>query len=158
MHRLEVFLKPSLPDARGLGLVKDIADLGITTVSDARVVDIYWLDADLTPEQGDLIGGYLLSDPVTQNYRSFALAAGDGWSAPGTQEGTGGQPYIIEVAHNPGVTDPVESTVMKAIKDLGVTAVKGVKTARRYLIHGQLDEAELDTICSRLLVNPIIQH
>lgn len=158
MHRLEVFLKPSLPDARGLGLVKDIADLGITTVSDARVVDIYWLDADLTPEQGDLIGGYLLSDPVTQNYRSFALAAGDGWSAPGTQEGPGGQPYIIEVAHNPGVTDPVESTVMKAIKDLGVTAVKGVKTARRYLIHGQLDEAELDTICSRLLVNPIIQH
>jgi len=158
MHRLEVFLKPSLPDARGLGLVKDIADLGITTVSDARVVDIYWLDADLTPEQGDLIGGYLLSDPVTQNYRSFALAAGDGWSAPGAQEGPGGQPYIIEVSHNPGVTDPVESTVMKAIKDLGVTAVNGVKTARRYLIHGQLDEAELDTICSRLLVNPIIQH
>ena len=158
MHRLEVFLKPSLPDARGLGLVKDIADLGITTVSDARVVDIYWLDADLTPEQGDLIGGYLLSDPVTQDYRSFALAAGDGWSAPGAQEGPGGQPYIIEVSHNPGVTDPVESTVMKAIKDLGVTAVNGVKTARRYLIHGQLDEAELDTICSRLLVNPIIQH
>ncbi|MBU2608745.1 MAG: phosphoribosylformylglycinamidine synthase subunit PurL, partial [Chloroflexi bacterium] len=114
--------------------------------------------ADLTPEQGDLIGGYLLSDPVTQDYRSFALAAGDGWSAPGAQEGPGGQPYIIEVSHNPGVTDPVESTVMKAIKDLGVTAVNGVKTARRYLIHGQLDEAELDTICSRLLVNPIIQH
>jgi phosphoribosylformylglycinamidine (FGAM) synthase-like amidotransferase family enzyme len=58
MHRLEVFLKPSLLDARGLGLVKDIADLGITTVSDARVVDIYWLDADLTPEQGDTDAGY----------------------------------------------------------------------------------------------------
>jgi len=27
MRRLEVFLKPSLPNARGLGLVKDIAGL-----------------------------------------------------------------------------------------------------------------------------------
>ena len=30
MHRIEVRLKSHLPDARGLGLVKDIQDLGIT--------------------------------------------------------------------------------------------------------------------------------
>ena len=49
MYRAEVRLKTHLPDARGQGLVKDVCDLGITTVSDIRVVDIYWLDADLTP-------------------------------------------------------------------------------------------------------------
>jgi len=48
MHRVEVCLKSYLPDARGLGLVRDIYDLGITTVSDVRVVDVYWLDANLT--------------------------------------------------------------------------------------------------------------
>ena len=37
MHRLEVFLKPHLPDARGLGLVKDIADLGINGAQAVRV-------------------------------------------------------------------------------------------------------------------------
>ena len=40
MHRVEVRLKSHLPDARGLGLVRDIHDLGITTISDVRVVDV----------------------------------------------------------------------------------------------------------------------
>ena len=69
MHRIEVRLKSHLPDARGLGLVRDIHDLGITTVSQARVVDIYWLDADLTTEELDIICRQLLADPVTQEDR-----------------------------------------------------------------------------------------
>ncbi|MDZ4245966.1 MAG: phosphoribosylformylglycinamidine synthase subunit PurS, partial [Dehalococcoidia bacterium] len=62
-------MKSHLPDARGLGLVRDIHDLGITTVSQVRVVDIYWLDADLTTEELDIICRQLLADPVTQDYR-----------------------------------------------------------------------------------------
>ncbi len=69
MHRVEIYLKSHLSDARGLSLVRDIYDLGITTVSNIRVVDIYWLDADLTPEELDLICHHLLADPVTQDYR-----------------------------------------------------------------------------------------
>jgi len=44
IHRIEVRLKSSFPDARGLGLVKDITDLGITVVSSASVTDVYYLD------------------------------------------------------------------------------------------------------------------
>ena len=73
MHRVEVSLKSHLPDARGLGLVKDIHDLGITTVSDVRVVDIYWLDADLAPDELELICQRLLADPVTQEYQYSTL-------------------------------------------------------------------------------------
>ncbi len=69
MHRIEVSLKNHLPDARGLGLVRDIRDLGITAVSQVRVVDIYWLEADLTPDKLDLICRGLLADPITQEYR-----------------------------------------------------------------------------------------
>ena len=68
MHRIEVRLKSHLPDARGQGLVKDIRDLGITTISDVRVVDIYWLDAELSPETLELIGQRLLADQVTQTF------------------------------------------------------------------------------------------
>ncbi len=68
MHRVEVRLKPHLPDARGLGLVKDIHDLGITTVSDVRVVDIYWLEADLTPDKLELVCQNLQADPVIQDH------------------------------------------------------------------------------------------
>ncbi len=165
MHRVEVRLNPRLPDARGLGLVKDISDLGITTVSDVRVVDIYWLDGDLTPDELDLVGQRLLADLVTQEYQCFTLStAGDGslpWpsSALDAQDkGSDRQSHVIEVTYNPGVTDPVEGTVMKAIRDLGVEGVSAVKTAKRYLLQGRLNRDEVETICSRLLVNPIIQH
>jgi len=184
MHRIEVRLKPHLPDARGLGLVREIHDLGITTVSNVRVLDIYWLDADLSPDRLDLICRSLLADPVTQEYQYFTPAIdvkgnlkGDikesvkGRSpfttnpSPSPYQGegdTGGevnnQSHTVEVAYNAGVTDPVEDTILKAVQDLGITGVRGVKTAKRYLIQGQLDAQQLETICNRLLVNPIIQH
>ena len=69
MHRIEISLKKHVPDARGLGLVEDIADLGIKSVSTALVRDVYYLDAKLTPKQLDLIGRELLADPVTQEYQ-----------------------------------------------------------------------------------------
>ena len=55
MHRIEISLKSHLPDTRGLGLVKDIADLGIKSVIDAKTTDIYYLDAKLTKSQLELI-------------------------------------------------------------------------------------------------------
>ena len=66
IHRIEVRLKRGLTDSRGSSLIKDIHYLGITTVSDVRVVDIYLLDADLTPDELDLICQSLLADPVIQ--------------------------------------------------------------------------------------------
>jgi len=192
MHRVEVRLKSHLPDARGLGLVRDIHDLGIKTVSNVRVVDIYWLDADLPPDSLDLVCRSLLADPVTQEYQYFTLSIdvkvnlndniegsleGDNWGSekgrspslynpplsPYQGEGDKGgevtkHTHTVEVAYNAGVTDPVEETVLKAIKDLGIENVRAVKTAKRYLLEGKLDEPELDIICRRLLVNPIIQH
>ena len=149
MHKVEIHLKSHLSDARGLSLVRDICDLGITAVLDIRVVDIYWLDADLTPEELDLICR-LLADPVTQDYRCEP--------SPSDESEIGNGHFTIEVAYNAGVDDPVEDTIMKAVQDLGVEDVSGVKTAKRYLIQGQLDTRQLETICNRLLVNPIIQH
>ena len=150
MHTIEVSLKPHLPDARGLSLVRDIHDLGITSVSDVRVVDIYWLDADLTPNTLELVCRQLLADPVTQEYRCGQ------YPRPGDEAST--NYHRVEVAYNAGVTDPVEGTIIKALKDLGVSEVRGVKTAKRYLIEGQLAEPQLEAICDKLLVNPIIQH
>ncbi|MFC1948629.1 phosphoribosylformylglycinamidine synthase subunit PurL [Chloroflexota bacterium] len=150
MHRIEVRLKSHLPDARGSGLVKDIQDLGITTVSDVRVVDIYWFDAELTSDKLGRICQELLSDPVAQEYQYDSTfdaggEAGDGY-------------HTIEVAYNAGVADPVEETVMKAVRDLAIDGVQQVRTTRRYIISGKLDEEQLEVICNRLLVNPIIQH
>jgi len=146
MHRIEIRLKHDFLDAKGLGLVRDIHDQGITAVSDVHVVDIYWLDADLTSDELELICRSLLADPVIQEYQYDR----DSWGGDGY--------HVIEVAYNAGVTDPVEATIMKAVRDLGIEKVRAVRTAKRYLIEGQLDKRRLDVVCDRLLVNPIIQH
>jgi len=150
VHRVEVRIKKQLPDARGEGLVKDIFDLGITSVSDVRVVDVYWLDDDLTPDELALICQRLLADPITQDY--FC-----GQHSP-AEEATSAGIHTVEVAYNAGVADPVEGSVLKAIQDLGISRVRAVKTAKKYLIAGQLNGEQMELICSRLLVNPIIQH
>ena len=150
MHRVEVRLKSHLPDARCAGLVKDIRDLGIETVSDVRVVDIYWLDAELSSDKLDLICCSLLADPVIQDYHYDSTIAADADTVSNHR--------VVEVTYNPGVMDPVEETVMKAVRDLGIVDVRAVKTAKRYIIEGALDNGQLDSICGKLLVNPIIEH
>ncbi|MFC1914512.1 phosphoribosylformylglycinamidine synthase subunit PurS, partial [Chloroflexota bacterium] len=150
MHKVEVSLKSHLPDARGQGLVKDIADLGVSTVSDVRVIDIYWLDADLTSAELELICRGLLDDSVTQDYSSDSNLS--------VVEKLGFDRHVVEVAYNPGVADPVEASILKAIRDLGISGVRAVKTAKKYLIKGELSRQQLDIICNRLLINPVIQH
>ncbi|MFA5761748.1 MAG: phosphoribosylformylglycinamidine synthase subunit PurL [Dehalococcoidales bacterium] len=148
MHRIEVCIKQQLPDSAGQGLLKGISDLGINNVSDVRVIDVYWLDAELENEELELICKRLLADPITQDY-SY-----DSTIDKSSEDGL----HSIEVAYNAGVADPVEETAMKAVKDLGIDKVKAIKTAKRYLIKGNLDKNDMDIICGRLLVNPIIQH
>ena len=150
MHRIEATLKNGLPDARGQGLVKDILDLGITSVSAALVVDVYWLDANLDTDDLETICQSLLADPVTQNYRH--------WTGSSPAGSTWHRKQRVEVAYNAGVTDPVEGTVIKAVADLGIKGVRTVKTGKLYLFEGNLKPGELETISQRLLVNPIIQH
>jgi phosphoribosylformylglycinamidine synthase len=148
MHRIEIILNKHVPDARGLGLVGDIADLGIKSISTAQVRDIYYLDAKLTPKQLDLIGRELLADPVTQDYRCDALSSEE--HKPGV--------HVVEVAYKAGVVDPVEETVMIGLRDLGIKNVKAVKTAKLYILEGKLTAKQLDNVSSKLLVNPIIHR
>jgi len=148
VHRIEVYLKSQLTDARGESLLRDILDLGINIVSSVRVVDIYWLDAKLKSEELELICRQLLADPVTHDYQHEYRNRAE------PDEGV----CSVEVAYNAGVTDPVEETVMKAVRDLGIVGIRSVKTGRRYLIKGQLGGDELEVITTRLLVNPIIQY
>jgi phosphoribosylformylglycinamidine (FGAM) synthase PurS component len=50
MHRIEISLKNHVPDARGLGLVEDIADLGIKSVTAAKVTDMLLSGREADPK------------------------------------------------------------------------------------------------------------
>ncbi len=148
MQRVEVSLLPHMPDARGRSLERDIYDLGISSVNRVRVLDVYYFDGNVTAEEVETLCREALTDTLTQAYRI----------GPGSYDTIDGDSFSYEVAYNAGVEDPVEDSILKTIADLGITSINTVKTAIRYELYGNPTQAELKTICSRLLVNPTVQH
>ena len=148
IYSIEVCLKAGQPDPRGEGIARGIHDLGIHT-KDISVAtsDIYWLDGALTPVELERVARELLVDPITQEYNCSPLQPEDTADI-----------HNISVTYNPGVTDPVEETIMQALSNMGLANVRAAKTAQHYRIAGALNSAELDMIKARLLVNPIIQR
>ncbi|MDD5255041.1 MAG: phosphoribosylformylglycinamidine synthase subunit PurS, partial [Candidatus Omnitrophica bacterium] len=142
--RIEVREKKGIFDAAGEGVKKDILDLGIKKVRHVRFIQVYTLEGDLTRAQINTICRELLSDTVTQDY--FLGTSGAGGSR------------ALEVAYNPGVMDPVEGSILKGVADLGIRGCRSVKTAKKYLIQGDLSSAQLATISEKLLCNKLIQH
>jgi phosphoribosylformylglycinamidine synthase II len=147
LSRVEVSVKPDLPDPRGEALKADIRDLGIGSVQQVRVSNVYLLEGKLTQKELELICRQLLADPIVEAYsigKSPLIAPQDA--------------LAVEVAYNPGVMDPVEESVSKGIRDLGVTTLKSVKTAKRYYLWGKISTADIELIANKLLVNSVIQH
>jgi phosphoribosylformylglycinamidine synthase len=143
--RIEVSVRDGFADPRSEGLQKDIHDLGIKTVKKAKVSNIYLLEGNLAEAELDKIGRELLTDPIVEQF-SYQ-------ETPPPADA-----HLIEVAYNPGVMDPVEESVRKGIKDLGITTVAAIKTAKRYLLWGEIPADILQSICDKLLVNSVVQH
>jgi phosphoribosylformylglycinamidine synthase len=144
LFRIEVSVKEGFADPGSEGLHKDISDLGITSVKKVQVKDIYLLEGNIDKTGLERICRELLTDPITQDYKTAAAAH------PADAR-------VIEVAYNPGVMDPVEESVKKGIRDLGLEA-EAVRTTKQYLLWGELPEEAITTICDKLLVNSVVQH
>ncbi|MFH1779391.1 MAG: phosphoribosylformylglycinamidine synthase subunit PurL [Candidatus Omnitrophota bacterium] len=149
--RVEVKNKKGIFDSTGEGIKKDIADLGISGVESVQVVQIYIIEGDIKKAQIRKIAQALLADPITQEYSLR--------DSPLIDKKAGGRGQsLVEVAYNPGVMDPVETSVKKGILDLGIKGVNSVKTAKKYIINGKASKSDLNIISEKLLYNRVIQH
>jgi phosphoribosylformylglycinamidine synthase len=146
MWTVEVFNKEGIFDAVSEDVKKGIQDLGITEIRDVRFVHIYRIYGSLDKKNIEVIATELLIDKVTQRYRINPKA-----------EDVKGS-HIVEVAYNPGVMDPVEESAVKGIKDLGINGVEGVRTAKKYIIEGNISAEKVNFIAEKLLCNKTIQH
>ncbi len=145
--RIEVKEKGGIPDSIGSAVARDIADLGVSAIRDVRVVSTYLLEGDISQEDVKRICEELLIDPVVQEF-SFALS----------RHQQSADHHIVEIAYNSGVMDPTEASTMKGIRDLGITSVKAVRTARQYHLFGFISPKELESITRGVLMNKLIQH
>ncbi|MCD4699183.1 MAG: phosphoribosylformylglycinamidine synthase subunit PurS, partial [Phycisphaerae bacterium] len=118
IYRVEVRLRKDFADPHAEGVLAQIRELGVETVSDVRSARLFFLEGHLSAEDARRVAAELLADPVIEE---FILGNG---SAP--SEAT-----VIEVHRKAGVMDPVAASAEQAIRDMGLE-VSSVRTARRY--------------------------
>jgi phosphoribosylformylglycinamidine synthase len=94
-----------------------------------------------------MIASELLSDRITECYRVNSKSAFRKYKFP-----------IIEVLYKKGVTDTVAESIVKAIRDLGITKHVKINTGHKYCIHGNVSRTVLDKIASKLLANTLVQE
>ncbi|MBN2317248.1 MAG: phosphoribosylformylglycinamidine synthase subunit PurL [Sedimentisphaerales bacterium] len=144
--RFEVYNKPDFSDVHGQSVLEDVAELGIRSVQAVQSAKVFLIEADFDKNFADRVARELLTDPVCEEYYI-------GRSGPpaGLARAT-----LIEVHLKSGVTDPVAESVMAAVTDMGANA-DNVRTARKYVMLGQLSQNETNTIAKKLLSNDCIE-
>ncbi len=144
--RFEIFNRAGVADVHGNSVLEDINELGISSIEAVQSAKVFLIEADFDEDFAQRLGKELLTDPVCEEYYI-------GRSGPpaGLAKAT-----LIEVHLKSGVTDPVAESVMAAIGDMGFTA-KTVRTARKYILLGDISENQTDTIAKKILANDCIE-
>jgi len=146
-YRVEIREKSGFFDAAGAAVKKDIEALGFKgRIKSVNTAQVYLIRGEITKSSIKKICEELLIDPITQTYS----CDGSFRDEPGVT--------AVEIAYNPGVMDPVEESLKKALGDLGIKDIEAVRTAKRYLIKGSLSISEIRQVAEKVLYNKVIQH
>jgi phosphoribosylformylglycinamidine synthase II len=144
--RVEVFNRSGVPDVQGNGVLEDVRELGVTSVEAVQSARVFLIEADCDAAFAERVARELLTDPVCEEFY-----IGRSGPPPGLAKAT-----LIEVHLKSGVTDPVAESVTAAIADMGVTP-SGVRTARKYVLLGDIRRSQIDTISKKILANDVIE-
>jgi phosphoribosylformylglycinamidine synthase II len=144
--RFEVFNRTGFTDVHGNSVLEDIKELGISSVEAVQSAKVFLIEADFDEAFAKRLAKELLADPVCEQYYI-------GRSGPpaGLAKAT-----LIEVHLKSGVTDPVAESVMAALTDMGVKA-NNVRTARKYVLLGNIKSDKVETIAKKILANDCIE-
>jgi len=143
---IEVGYKEGVFDATGEGIKKDILDLDIKGIKEVSARQLYLVEGKLPGEKIRIIAERILCDPVHQYYKVVDQSASPG----------GG--FSVEVWFKKGVTDNAGASVKKAIEDLKIKGVSEVRSGRKFIIEGNLNEEAIVNITTGLLANGVVEE
>ncbi len=146
--RFEITSRQGFADVHGKATLASIRELGVNSVQDVHFTRVYLIEADFDQAFAERVGRELLADPVCQDY-----CIGRSPAPAGTVQAS-----VIEVHLKSGVTDPTAESVMAGLKDMGANAVEGVRTARKYVLLGDITSDDAQNISRKLLANDCIEE
>lgn len=147
-HRIEVGVKPGVRDGRGESVRDQIREDLSIDVAEVGVLDVYTIDAQLSPAELERVRTELFTDPVIERSTIDAPLAS-------------GFDFAVEVGFLPGVTDNVGKSATEGIQDtLGRALTEGERAYRStlYTLRGGVSHDTCDHIARDLLANKLIER
>jgi phosphoribosylformylglycinamidine synthase len=149
-----LIVRSQLPrDPRAAALLADAHALGLARVMHFEIQELFFIEGDLAPSDQHRLAAELLSDPIAQasEWRSvdngvIRFLGADHHSR------------VIETALRPGVTDPVAEQIVRCAHMLGIDQVQRAATGKRFIVYGDLNDADYHTLAKRLLANDVIER
>lgn len=115
---------------------------------------LYYISGDLTKEKIEKSIHLLFQDQVTEKHKIHKMPL----SMKNTRSNRSikADNWEVEVFYKKEVTDPATSYILKALKDINISA-DNVRTGFRYVIKGSLKTEEVHLFSRRYLANLIVQ-
>ncbi|AEB09169.1 AIR synthase-related protein [Desulfobacca acetoxidans] len=146
--RLEIMLRPELPDAEGESIRRKAKEYFGLEFSQVRVIQVLTLDTDLSQQELEAIRCEVFTNPVTELSSYRPLAGSFDWA--------------VWVGLRPGVRDNPGATAVEAIQAfIGrlLAPEAAVYASKLILFVGNgISQADMATIAQQLLANDIIQQ
>ncbi len=144
-------------DVKGEGkknYIQNKLGIPVTNVSSRH---LYVIDGLSIKEQAKVAAKKLLADKVAEYFEIFEADNKEIYSQPAVPIGAKG-PWLVWIGYKtqPLVLDAWGDTTKKVMKDLGIHA-KSVKHMEEFLIEGELDMTQIDTICREKLADGKVQ-
>jgi phosphoribosylformylglycinamidine synthase len=144
--RFEIFNRAGFADVHGNSVLEDIKELGIGSVEAVQSAKVFLIEADFDKSSAKRLAEELLMDPVCEEYYTGRSSAPAGLA----------KATLLEVHLKSGVTDPVAESVVTAMADMGIKA-NNVRTARKYILLGDISQSQADIIAKKILANDCIE-
>lgn len=147
-HRIEISCKEGLRDVPGEKLKRRIkSDLGVD-IEEARVVDVYTIDASVDPHILTALKDDAFVDPVIhRGLLDEATVIDADW--------------VVEVGYKPGVTDNVGRTAKEVVEAMAGRPFENgeaVYNSKMYFLSGELAEDDVHNIAVDILANVLINR
>ncbi len=147
--RIEVKDKEGVYNGSALALKAALSQAGLRGVQDVRCHHVTYLIGAARRAEAERAARDLLTDAVIQEY--------DLGTDRDPLNGPAGY-RSLQVLYRPGVMDPVEESTLKGLRDMGISSVEAVRTARRYFFKGDLSPKTLLAAAGKVLYNKLIQY
>ncbi len=152
-YRIETVYNPEANDPEANDVLQEAAHLGIASIDSIHSVKVYIIDGRIADREIRDLAEKLFVDPILQQYRIYP---GDDVHWDWMESG---EFHSIEITRKQGVMDPVKQSALKGAADLGMgQQVESVRTARKYMLKGDINTSDIEKLAYKALANTTIEE